>query len=286
MDGDHVRLLHAEPTVQRLGDRGDAVGGCNSRRKSPATPPVPKSRRAPRPLRFRSARTRTGSLAAPSGEVLSQVFLATERAGAFQHQVHGEVAPRQLDRVAPGEYRNLPAADNRSVTVRGDRPLGRRGRHDLDYLRLTGRPEAQVALVEAYAGSRASGTTWATPRSTPGSWIWPCPARSRRSPDRNARRTGCRRPGRVGVPRRAEAATFALRRHGRARRGRCGVISCSHPIPVTGDRDGALDLGWPTWNPRHSPRSPSRRRWRPGQHPGPARPPASPADHTAIRRPP
>ena len=59
----------------------------------------------------------------------------------------------------------------------------------LRYLRLTGRTEEQVALVEAYAGSRASGTTRHARRATPESSSWTSPRSCRRWPARSARRT-------------------------------------------------------------------------------------------------
>jgi hypothetical protein len=52
--------------------------------------------------------------------MLLQVFLAAERARAFQHQVHVECLPGQADGVPPGEHRNLPAADDKGITVCGD----------------------------------------------------------------------------------------------------------------------------------------------------------------------
>jgi hypothetical protein len=52
--------------------------------------------------------------------VLSEVFLAAERAGTFEYQVHSEIPPRQFGRVAPGEHRDLPAADEQRVTACSD----------------------------------------------------------------------------------------------------------------------------------------------------------------------
>ena len=59
----------------------------------------------------------------------------------------------------------------------------------IDYLRLTGRPEDQLELVEAYA--KAQGM-WHDPdpsRSSPSTSSWTCPTWCRRSPDPNVPRT-------------------------------------------------------------------------------------------------
>ncbi len=66
----------------------------------------------------------------------------------------------------------------------------------LDYLRLTGRSEDQIALVEAYSKARVCGTTRRWSPRTPSTWSSTCRRSSPRSPARSARRTAssCRRP--------------------------------------------------------------------------------------------
>jgi hypothetical protein len=53
--------------------------------------------------------------------VLFQVVLGFEDAGAFQHQVHAEVGPRQVRRVTFGERRDPPTVDRQPRVRGGDR---------------------------------------------------------------------------------------------------------------------------------------------------------------------
>ena len=62
------------------------------------------------------------------------------------------------------------------------------------YLQLTGRSDEQIALVEAYARSRASGTTRPASPSTPRRSSWTSARSCRRSRARSARRTASRSP--------------------------------------------------------------------------------------------
>ena len=80
----------------------------------------------------------------------------------------------------------------------------------LNYLRLTGRPDEQIRLVEAYAKAQGCGTIRRTSRRTRSRWnsTWaPC---SLRWPGRSGRRTGAPGRGRVGLrPRRCPPHTDA-----------------------------------------------------------------------------
>jgi aconitate hydratase len=59
----------------------------------------------------------------------------------------------------------------------------------LDYLRLTGRAEEKIALVEAYAKEQGFWIDPASSRSSPPRWSWTSAPSSPRSPGRSARRT-------------------------------------------------------------------------------------------------
>ena len=74
----------------------------------------------------------------------------------------------------------------------------------IDYLRMTGRSEEQLALVEAYAKEQGMWHDPARNRSTRSTSSWTCPTWCRPSPDPSARRTGSRCPTR----RRRSARTF------------------------------------------------------------------------------
>ena len=64
----------------------------------------------------------------------------------------------------------------------------------LTYLRLTGRPEHQIRLVEAYAKEQGLWHDPSTSRSTASASSSTWPASSRRSPDRSGPRTASRWP--------------------------------------------------------------------------------------------
>ena len=103
----------------------------------------------------------------------------------------------------------------------------------IDYLRLTGRTDEQLALVEAYA--KAQGM-WHDPepraRCSPSTSSWTCPTWCRRSPDPSARRTASRSTD-AKIAFRKDIHNYVEENHPapehQARRGRRGVLPGQRP---------------------------------------------------------
>ena len=146
----------------------------------------------------------------------------------------------------------------------------------LSYLRLTGRPEAQVALVEAYAKEQG---LWHDPDHAPAYSRGPRPGPvrrwRRRSPGRNGRRTGSRWRRRRRRSARCSASTPEPSR----RRSGWTKAAPSRSPPPTRSRSPA------TGTATSPPRSAGHRPARPAAPPGPAdagRRPKAGLDHGAV----
>ena len=64
-----------------------------------------------------TARGRDHDLVRPSLQVLARLGLAGEQAGALEHRVHAETAPRQLGRIALREHLDAIAVDHHRIAI-------------------------------------------------------------------------------------------------------------------------------------------------------------------------
>src|SRR5215211_6928007 len=112
VDGRHHRALHTDVAVGDFDNRGDAVGGAAGAgndlcRTVGMVHAVYHGWHCLRRRRRRKDHERGTGL-----NVLLQIVLGFEDAGAFQHQVDAEVGPRQVRRVTFGERRDPPTVDH------------------------------------------------------------------------------------------------------------------------------------------------------------------------------
>ena len=167
--------------VNGLGVLGWGVGGIEA---EAAMLGQPVSMLIPRVVGFKL----TGSL--PAGTTATDLVLTITEM-LRKHGVVGKFVEFYGDGVAAVPLANRATIGNMSPEFGSTAAMFPIDDETINYLRLTGRPDEQLALVEAYA--KAQGL-WHDPcarsRSSPSTSSSTCPRSSRRSPARSGRRTG------------------------------------------------------------------------------------------------
>ncbi|MNR07933.1 hypothetical protein D3C85_1240660 [compost metagenome] len=122
VNGGHQALLDTDGVVQRLGHRGQAVGGAGrvGHHGHVGGQHVVVHTVDDGGVNVVAARGRDQHLLGAGVDVRLALFLAGEGTGALQHQVHLQRVPRQFGRVAGGEERDAVAVDDQGVVVVAD----------------------------------------------------------------------------------------------------------------------------------------------------------------------
>lgn len=221
--------------VNGLGVLGWGVGGIEA---EAAMLGQPVSMLIPRVVGFKL----TGSI--PSGATATDVVLTITEM-LRQHGVVGKFVEFYGEGVGSVPLANRATIGNMSPEFGSTAAIFPIDEVTLDYLRLTGRSEEQVALVEAYTKEQGCGTTRPPRSPTPSTSSWTCPPWCPPSPARSVPRTASSSP----TPRTSSARTCTTtpRRTRPARAAR--------PSSWTWPWRTAASSSWTT-APCPSPRSP------------------------------
>ena len=121
VDRRHVAALDADPLVQHIGDRGEAVGRARGVRDDPVRGAELVVVDAHHDGHVGAiGRGRDDDPLGAGFEMLCRGLALGEDAGAFERHVDAELAPRQFGRVALGGNGDLAAADVHPIVAAGD----------------------------------------------------------------------------------------------------------------------------------------------------------------------